>query len=97
MSTMTPKVVMFTIDLGAPPVELNDKDENEEHSKLGSKYLTLLLYKNNIILLESMISELNTAMTGVKHEQDYMEVRERIHRAINENTNRSVTFINALP
>jgi len=75
MSTMTPKVVMFTIDLGAPPVEINDKDENEEHSKL-----------------ESMIAELNTAMTGVKHEQDYMEVRERIHRAINENTNSRVVL-----
>ena len=35
MSTMTPKAVLFTIDVGAPPVELNDKDETEEHSKLG--------------------------------------------------------------
>ena len=37
MSTMTPKVVMFNIDKGAPPATINDGgDENEEHSKLGS-------------------------------------------------------------
>ena len=36
MSTMTPKVVMFNIDKGAPPATINDGgDENEEHSKLG--------------------------------------------------------------
>ena len=40
MSTMTPKVVMFNIDKGAPPATINDGgDENEEHSKLGSCYL----------------------------------------------------------
>lgn len=100
MSTMTPKVVMFNIDKGAPPATINDGgDENEEHSKLGSskgRVTQSKIVKNHTFLLnfilESMINELNVAMTGVKHEQDYMEVRERIHRAINENTNSRVVL-----
>lgn len=30
--------------------------------------------------LEEMVAELSTGLTGIKHEQEYMEVRERIHR-----------------
>lgn len=31
--------------------------------------------------LEEMVSELSTILSSVKHEQQYMIVRERIHRA----------------
>jgi hypothetical protein len=31
--------------------------------------------------LSEMVGQLSEAMTGVKHEQEYMEVRERIHRS----------------
>ena len=31
-------------------------------------------------------------LLGVKHEQEYMSVRDRIHRAINENTNSRVVM-----
>jgi len=78
MSTMTPKIVMFTMDtMEAPEPGTPGKDGEDEpsHNKL-----------------EDMIKELGTALTGVKHEQEYMSVRDRIHRAINENTNSRVVM-----
>merc|ERR1712042_418031 len=42
--------------------------------------------------LEEMVNELSTALTQVKHEQDYMAVRERVHRSINESTNSRVVL-----
>lgn len=81
MSTMTPKIVMFTMDIGeAPSDNTNNTDgaggESEpSHNKL-----------------EDMIKELSTALTGVKHEQEYMMVRDRIHRGINDNTNSRVVM-----
>ncbi|KAK9874451.1 hypothetical protein WA026_002790 [Henosepilachna vigintioctopunctata] len=42
--------------------------------------------------LEDMIRELSSSLTGVKQEQEYMAVRDRIHRSINENTNSRVVM-----
>jgi len=76
MSTVTPKIVMFTIEkTGHLEKKASEGDDGESHSKL-----------------EEMTQELSIAMTGVKHEQEYMEVRERIHRAINDNTNSRVVL-----
>ncbi|KAH1003284.1 hypothetical protein HUJ05_011212 [Dendroctonus ponderosae] len=42
--------------------------------------------------LEDMIRELTASLTAVKQEQDYMQLRDRIHRAINESTNSRVAI-----
>lgn len=77
MSSMTPKVVMFSIDVGeankATPGAPGEADVN--HTKL-----------------EDMIRELSGTLTGIKHEQEYMHVRNRIHRGINESTNSRVVM-----
>lgn len=73
MSTMTPKVVMFNMEVGEAPK--TDEKEEADNNKL-----------------ESMIKELTTSLTSVKHEQEYMGVRDRIHRNINESTNSRVVI-----
>ncbi|KAF5280726.1 hypothetical protein FQA39_LY18009 [Lamprigera yunnana] len=74
MSTMTPKVVMFNMQIGEPTKHETGKD-GESTTKL-----------------EDMIRELSGALTGVKHEQEYMQVRDRIHRSINDSTNTRVVM-----
>uniref|UniRef100_A0A915CV67 GOLD domain-containing protein n=1 Tax=Ditylenchus dipsaci TaxID=166011 RepID=A0A915CV67_9BILA len=79
MSTMTPKVVMFTIDI-APAGEQHAAAAGDANHDAESQKL------------EDMIKELSSSLTAVKHEQEYMEVRERVHRSINENTNSRVVL-----
>ncbi|XP_063833134.1 transmembrane emp24 domain-containing protein 2 [Ostrinia nubilalis] len=74
MSTMTPKVVMFNLDVGEAPSKAG-KDDEVDHNKL-----------------EDMIKELAATLKTVKNEQEYMQVRDRIHRAINESTNSRVVM-----
>ncbi|XP_045771129.1 transmembrane emp24 domain-containing protein 2 [Maniola jurtina] len=42
--------------------------------------------------LEEMIKELGSTLKTVKNEQEYMQVRDRIHRSINESTNSRVVM-----
>jgi len=80
MSTMTPKIVMFTMEIS-----------ETGNAGTGIKHPVANMTADHN-KLEEMVSELSNALTGVKHEQEYMEVRERIHRAINENTNSRVVL-----
>lgn len=80
MSTMTPKAVMFSMDVGDAP-----KHEAEHAGGAGAK-----AEEHN--KLEEQIKELAAALTSVKHEQEYMSVRDRIHRSINESTNSRVVL-----
>jgi len=81
MSTMTPKVVMFTIDgtSGGSAAAGSNPQDAAAHDAESKK-------------LEEMIRDLSASLTSVKHEQEYMEVRERVHRSINENTNSRVVL-----
>lgn len=79
MSTMTPKVIVFSMDVLGPPQPPGHPQSPQDTEADSNK-------------LEEMIRELSTALTSVKHEQEYMEVRERVHRAINESTNSRVVM-----
>ena len=82
MSTMTPKIVMFSMDVA--------ENHSNGHQAGGAAANANSTADHN--KLEEMINELSNALTAVKHEQEYMEVRERIHRAINDNTNSRVVL-----
>ncbi|XP_030569666.1 transmembrane emp24 domain-containing protein 2 [Drosophila novamexicana] len=76
-SSMTPKLVMFSIEMGDAPQRAPGAPGEEEvgHTKL-----------------EDMIRELSGTLTSVKHEQEYMHVRDKIHRSVNESTNSRVVL-----
>ncbi|XP_029043136.1 transmembrane emp24 domain-containing protein-like [Osmia bicornis bicornis] len=74
-SSMTPKVVMFNMDVGESqkPIEQTSDGKNPEDANHNK--------------IDDMIKELSTSLWGVKNEQEYMQVRDRNHRAISESTN----------
>lgn len=77
MSTVTPKVVMFTMEISEAPTGTQGAPVEGEagHTKL-----------------EDMIRELSGSLVSIKHEQEYMHIRDRIHRDINESTNSKVVW-----
>ena len=76
MSTMTPKAVLFNLEVGdAPALGEQQADPNVSHDKL-----------------DDMVKDLSKTLKSVKHEQEYMAVRDKIHREINESTNSRVVL-----
>ncbi|RDD41099.1 Transmembrane emp24 domain-containing protein [Trichoplax sp. H2] len=79
MSTLTPKTVVFSLEVEArkdpAAVKDDEKDKDANHSQL-----------------DSMLTQLSVSLSSVKHEQEYMQIRERIHREINDNTNSRVVW-----
>ncbi|XP_034941934.1 transmembrane emp24 domain-containing protein 2-like [Chelonus insularis] len=73
-STLTSKVVMFNMEVSEP------SKATDEHNTEGDDGV-------NHRKLDDMISDLSKSLSGVKNEQEYMQVRDRNHRAINESTN----------
>ncbi|XP_066953604.1 transmembrane emp24 domain-containing protein 2 isoform X4 [Macrobrachium rosenbergii] len=111
MSTMTPKIVMFSMDVGEPDTKSASAGGTGEEGmstefpyQAGMSSPPPLPYQPGLSprpyyipgeggnKMEDMIRELSAALSGVKHEQDYMEVRDRIHRSINDNTNSRVVL-----
>uniref|UniRef100_F7AJ77 Transmembrane emp24 domain-containing protein 2-like n=1 Tax=Monodelphis domestica TaxID=13616 RepID=F7AJ77_MONDO len=73
-SSLTPKMVMFTIDTSQPL--------DTYHARLEEESLHFQL--------EETIKQLAQAIMAVKQEQEHMAVREKIHQSINEDINRRV-------
>lgn len=61
-SSMTPKIVMFDMDIGdnPKPIEQTSDGKNADES--------------NHSKIDDMIKELSTSLRGVKNEQEYMQV-----------------------
>ena len=77
---MTPKMVLFTIDVTTGQENKVDPNATGQDGNLSLFIQILVFLLGESQKLEEMIRELSNALTSVKHEQEYMEVRERVHR-----------------
>lgn len=74
--SMAPKTIMFNMDV----LEGGRAPGAPNEGEVGHNKL------------EDMIRELSAGLTSVKHEQEYMHVRDKFHREINESTNSRVVL-----
>lgn len=94
--SMAPKTIMFNMDvLEAGRVAGAPNESEVGHNKLED----MVNFWHNSLrtsisqpFFELQIRELGAGLTSVKHEQEYMHVRDKFHREINESTNSRVVL-----
>lgn len=86
MSSMTPKVVMFSMDVEEKHQQKADGHGDGSNASAAGHDASATDHDK----LELMIKDLSSGLSSVKHEQEYMTVRDRVHRQINESTNSRV-------
>ncbi|XP_023314766.1 transmembrane emp24 domain-containing protein 2-like [Trichogramma pretiosum] len=77
----SPKLIVFNIEVQEPGKEGHHagKDGKTDDDVSNDK-------------LTDMITELGSTIRSVKQNQEYMEIRDRVHREISEHTNSSVVW-----
>ncbi|KAA3681052.1 p24 family protein beta-1 [Paragonimus westermani] len=80
MSSLTPKVVLFDMEIEEDHLKSDEKDDGK---KISSHSIFLEAHKK----LVTMINELSHSVESVKLEMDYVALRTNIHWNINQNTN----------
>lgn len=81
MQVIRPNLIWLLVVLQTM-LHVNTLEERERE-----KNQTFILVHHN--KLEELVSELSASLNNIKHEQEFMEVRERIHRS-SKSLNRDV-------
>lgn len=66
------------------PLAISHEDLSKQSMNINIILIFISAHHNK---LDEMIKTLSARLTSVKHQQEYMHVRDRIHRDINESTN----------
>ena len=80
MSTMTPKVVLFTIEVVQKPLSPEETKTTADKTDGRRAARTRANLSEEQKKLDEMVSKLSNTLLNVQHEQEYLTVRERVHR-----------------
>ena len=87
---MTPKIIMFSMEANLRQRENKELNTDGGYYFLWSWYNFPLAHQNK---LEDMVYELSNSLMNVKHQQEYLEVRERVHRSSKSYLTRAIFAI----